>query len=72
MRPGPEAGRLRGLGQGLRQQRDERLAWTSADDETSSSEPSRPGRPALAVDQLAIFVSMVCAAMMRQAVTGSA
>ena len=25
-RPGPEAGRLRGLGQGLRQQRDERLA----------------------------------------------
>ena len=48
-------------------------SWTSADDETSSSEPSRAraARPALLSISSAILVSMVCAAMIRHAVTGS-
>lgn len=47
---------------------------TSADDDTSSSEPSSAlaASPALLSISSAIFVSMVCAAMMRHAVTGSA
>jgi hypothetical protein len=46
---------------------------TSADDNTSSSEPSSAlaASPALLSISSAILASMVCAAMMRHAVTGS-
>ena len=46
---------------------------TSAEDDTSSAEPSRAraARPALLSISSAILASMVCAAMMRHAVTGS-
>src|SRR3954454_23168137 len=46
---------------------------TSAEDATSSSDPSsaRAARPALLSMSSAILVSRVCAAMIRQAVTGS-
>ena len=49
-------------------------SWKSADAATSSSDPSRAvaARPALASIRSAILVSMVWAAMMRHAVTGSA
>jgi hypothetical protein len=48
-------------------------SWTSAEEDTSSSEPSsaRAASPALLSMSSAIRASMVCAAMMRQAVTGS-
>src|SRR4051794_3738709 len=49
-------------------------SWMSTDEPTSSSEPSRAraARPALLSINSAILVSIVCEAMIRHAVTGSA
>ena len=49
-------------------------SWMSTDEPTSSSEPSRAraAMPALLSISSAILVSIVCEAMIRQAVTGSA